>query len=68
MFWKFFYNPTLCLIRGSLELLRQWHDSFECETWSVEVREVRTIRVFENRILRGIFGPKMGGDTADWRG
>jgi len=31
---------------------------YECETWSVTVREERRLRVFENRVLRRIFGPK----------
>jgi hypothetical protein len=31
---------------------------YECETWSVTVREERRLRVFENRTLRRIFGPK----------
>ena len=28
-----------------------------CETWSLTLREERRLMVFENRILRGIFGP-----------
>ena len=33
------------------------------ETWSLTLREECRIRVFENRILRRIFGPKSG----EWR-
>jgi len=29
-----------------------------CETWSLTLREERRLRVFENRVLRRIFGPK----------
>jgi hypothetical protein len=29
-----------------------------CETWSLTLREERKLRVFENRVLRIIFGPK----------
>jgi len=29
-----------------------------CETWSLTLREERRLRVLENRVLRGIFGPK----------
>jgi hypothetical protein len=29
---------------------------FECETWSLTLREEHRLRVFENRVLRGIFG------------
>jgi len=29
-----------------------------CEAWSLTLREERRLRVFENRVLRGVFGPK----------
>jgi hypothetical protein len=29
-----------------------------CETWSLTLREEHKLRVFENRVLRRIFGPK----------
>jgi hypothetical protein len=29
-----------------------------CETWSVISREARRVRLFENRVLRKMFGPK----------
>ena len=31
-----------------------------CETWSLTLREESRLRVFENRILRRIFGRKRG--------
>jgi len=31
---------------------------YGCETWSLTLREQRGLREFENRVLRGIFGPK----------
>jgi len=31
---------------------------YACETWSLILREERRLRVFENRVLRRIFGPK----------
>jgi len=31
---------------------------YSCETWYLTLREGCRIRVFENRILRRIFGPK----------
>jgi hypothetical protein len=31
---------------------------YECETWSLTVREEHRLRVFESRLLRRIFGPK----------
>jgi hypothetical protein len=33
---------------------------YGCETWSVTLREEHRLRVFENRVLRRIFGPKRG--------
>jgi hypothetical protein len=30
---------------------------YGCETWSLTFREERRLRVFENRVLRGILGP-----------
>jgi hypothetical protein len=29
-----------------------------CKSWSLTLREERRLRVFENRVLRRIFGPK----------
>jgi hypothetical protein len=37
------------------------------ETWSLTLREERRLRVFENRMLRRIFGPKRGEVTGEWR-
>jgi len=31
---------------------------YGCETWSYTVREEHRLRVFEDRVLRRIFGPK----------
>jgi hypothetical protein len=31
---------------------------YGCETWTLTVREEHRLRVFENRVLRRIFGPK----------
>jgi hypothetical protein len=38
-----------------------------CETWSLTIREEHILRVFENRILRRIFGPSRDEVTGDWR-
>ena len=37
------------------------------ETWSLKLREERRLRVFENRVLRRIFGPKRDEVTREWR-
>jgi hypothetical protein len=31
---------------------------YGCETWSLKLREEYRLRVFENRVLKRIFGPK----------
>jgi len=38
---------------------------YECETWSLTLRDKRRLRVFENRVLRRIFGPKRDKVTGD---
>ena len=37
------------------------------ESWSVRMREERSLRVFENMVLRRIFGPKSDKVTGEWR-
>jgi hypothetical protein len=38
-----------------------------CETWSVTLSEERRLRVFENRVLRRMFGPNREKVAGDWR-
>jgi hypothetical protein len=38
-----------------------------CETWTLTLREEYRLRVFENRVLRRIFGPKKDEVTAGRR-
>jgi len=38
-----------------------------CETWSLRMREERKLRVFENKMLLRIFGPKKDEVAAEWR-
>jgi hypothetical protein len=40
---------------------------YGCETWSFTLREEHRLRVFENRVLRRIFGPKRDEVTGEWR-
>jgi hypothetical protein len=40
---------------------------YGCETRSLTLREEHRLRVFENRVLRGIFGPKRDEVTGEWR-
>jgi hypothetical protein len=40
---------------------------YGCETWPLTLREERRLRVFENRVLRRVFGPKRNEVTGEWR-
>jgi hypothetical protein len=40
---------------------------YGCETRSLTLREEQRLRVFENRVLRRIFGPKRDEATGEWR-
>jgi len=40
---------------------------YGCETWSLALREERRLRVYENRVLRGIFGAMRDEVTGEWR-
>ena len=37
------------------------------ETWPLILSEEHMLRLFENRVLRRIFGPKRDGVTGEWR-
>ena len=39
---------------------------YGCENWSLTLREEHRLRVFENRVLRRIFGPKSDEVTGEW--
>jgi hypothetical protein len=40
---------------------------YGCETWPLTLREEHGLRVFENRVLRRIFGPKRDEITGEQR-
>jgi hypothetical protein len=40
---------------------------YGCETWTLTSREEHRLRVFENRELRRIFGPKRDEVMGEWR-
>jgi hypothetical protein len=40
---------------------------YGCETWSLTLWEEHRLRVFENRVLRRIFGPKRDEVAGGWR-
>ena len=40
---------------------------YGCETWSLTLRKEGRLRVFKNRVLRMLFGPKRNEITGEWR-
>jgi len=40
---------------------------YGCETWSLTLGEERKLRVFENMVLRRLFGPRMDEVKVEWR-
>jgi hypothetical protein len=40
---------------------------YGCETWSLTLREESRLRVFENMVLRRVFGPKRDEVKGEWR-
>ena len=40
---------------------------YGCETWSLTLGEERKLRVFENTVLRRIFGPRRDEVSGEWR-
>jgi len=39
---------------------------YGCETWSLTLREGRKLKVFQNMVLRRIFGPRRDEATGEW--
>jgi hypothetical protein len=40
---------------------------YGCDIWYLTLREEHRMRLFGNRVLRGIFGPKREEVTGEWR-
>ena len=40
---------------------------YGCETWALTLREEWKLRLFENMVLRRIFGPMMDEEKGEWR-
>ena len=40
---------------------------YGCKTWPLTLREEKKLSVFENMVLRRIFGPRRDEVTGDWR-
>jgi hypothetical protein len=71
------YHPLQSLLSSRLQ---SWNEKvkicrtiilpivlYRCEIWSLPVTELHRLRVFENRVLRRIFGPKIDEVTGEWR-
>jgi hypothetical protein len=43
------------------------HNQYGCETWSLTLRDEHRLRVFENKVLRRIFGPNRNEMVGGWR-
>jgi hypothetical protein len=52
---------------GILAVMLKLSVLYGCETWSLTLREECRLRVFENKVLRRIFGPKRDEVTGEWR-
>jgi hypothetical protein len=59
-----------------LPVVSSWHRNkfawfmkynFVCQPWSLTLREEHRLGVFENRVLRKIFGPRRDEVTGEWR-
>jgi hypothetical protein len=40
---------------------------YGCETWFLTLREDHRLKAFENRVLKGIFGPKKDEMIGGWK-
>jgi len=65
VFWKHTYSTGLQFPTVNVLLLPVV--LYGCETWSLTLREERRLWVFENRVLRRVFGPKSDEVTGEWR-
>ena len=59
--WVWYCEVVTCFGIVVIKLLIFPIVLYGCETWSRTLREEHRLRVFENRVLRRIFGPKRDG-------
>ena len=53
--WKFIHKTIISVVL------------YDSETWSLTLREVHRLRVFESKVLRNIFGAKRDEIAGEWR-
>jgi hypothetical protein len=58
---------NILIVWGTQETIILPEVLYGCKTWSLTLREEHRLRVFENRVLRRIFGPKRDEVTANLR-
>ncbi|KAJ4441071.1 hypothetical protein ANN_10921 [Periplaneta americana] len=58
------YRPNLKNLKKSITVLVVLYG---CETWTLALREEQRLRVFENKVLRKIFGTTRDEVTGEWR-
>ncbi|KAJ4441958.1 hypothetical protein ANN_11822 [Periplaneta americana] len=68
-FLHVFFRPfgLLRLPLEKLNHLKTHYDLFNCETWTLTLREEHRLRMYENKVLRKIFGAKRDEVTGEWR-
>jgi len=61
------YKYIICVCVYIIETIILPVVLYGCETWLLTLREERKLRVFENMVLRRIFGPRREEVTGEWR-
>jgi hypothetical protein len=67
------FNPEPVIFSSSAKKRENWNIQdlpvvlYGCKTWSLTLREEHRLRLFENTVLRKIFGPKRDEVTGGWR-
>jgi hypothetical protein len=66
------FGPEPSVFSVAVEKLKNYNIQdynvlYGCETWSLTLREKHRLGVFENRVLRRIFGPSRDEVTGEWR-
>jgi hypothetical protein len=56
-FWKYLSSERFSICQFVL---------YGCETWSLILNEEHRLKIFENRVLRRIFGPEGDELTGKW--
>jgi hypothetical protein len=64
---QFRVSLSSCLLSRNVKVKIYKYVLYGCETWSLTLREEHRLRVFDNRVLRRIFGPNRDEVTGEWR-